>query len=71
MLWMVAVTFSPAQKAFHSGNHVFIPAGASVSGVFWNTIFTPSTEISWNGWLTLTVGAIRPGAPAETFLPID
>ena len=46
MLWMVPVMFSAAQKALNCGKYVFISAGASVPGVFWNTIFTPSTVSS-------------------------
>ena len=46
MLWIVAMMFSAAQNALRSGNQVFISAGASVPGVFWNTIRTPSTVSS-------------------------
>ena len=60
MLWIVPVMFSAAQKAFRSGNQVFISAGASVPGVFWNTIRTPSTVSSSMSSVMTTFGAIRP-----------
>ena len=70
MLWIVATMFSAAHNAFHSGNHVFISAGASVPGVFWNTIRTPSIVSSSMSSTMSTVGGIRPAAPAATPLPI-
>ena len=71
MLWMVPVMFSAPQKAFHSGNQVFISPGASVSGVFWKTILTPSMVISSKSLRISTLGGIRPVLPLATFLPID
>jgi hypothetical protein len=50
---------------------VFISAGASVPGVFWNTIFTPSTVRSSMSSLIMTFGGIRPRLPVAVFLPID
>ena len=70
MLWMVAVMFSAAQNALNCGNQVFISAGASVPGVFWNTIRTPSTVTSWMSSVMTSVGAIRPVVPLELILPI-
>ena len=71
MLWMVPVMFSAAQKALNCGNQVFISTGASVSGVFWNTIFTPSIVTSSKSFLIRRFGAISPTLPFATFLPID
>ena len=71
MLWIVPVTFSAAQNALNCGNQVFISTGASVSGVFWNTIFTPSSVISSKSLEISRFGAIRPTEPAATFLPMD
>ena len=71
MLWIVPVMFSAAQNALNCGNQVFISTGASVSGVFWNTIFTPSMVISSKSLVIKAFGAIRPTLPLATFLPID
>ena len=70
MLWIVPVTFSAAQNALNCGNQVFISTGASVSGVFWNTIVTPSSVISSKSSLMIRFGAIRPTVPLAMFLPI-
>ena len=70
MLWIVPTMFSAAQKALKSGNHVFISAGASVPGVFWKTIRTPSIVCSSMSWTMSIVGGMRPVAPAATPLPI-
>ena len=70
MLWTVAVMFSAAQNALWSGNQVFISAGASVPGVFWNTMRTPSTVISSKRLLMSRVGAIRPLDPVDARLPM-
>ena len=67
---MVPVTFSAAQNALNCGNQVFISAGASVPGVFWNTIRTPSTVSSSVAPATVRVGAISPDEPFEARLPI-
>ena len=48
---------------------MFIFDGASVFGVFWNTIFTPSTSNSSMSFSITLVGAISPIAPAGTFMP--
>ena len=70
MLCTVATMFSAAQNALRSGNQVFISAGASVPGVFWNTIRTPSTVCSSMSATISMVGGIRPDDPAATPLPI-
>jgi hypothetical protein len=70
MLWMVPVMFSAAQNALNCGKYVFISAGASVPGVFWNTIVTPSIVNSSISLTISRVGAIRPTDPAATFLPM-
>ena len=46
MLCNDAMTFSAIHKAFISGMYVFISRGASVFGVFWKIILTPSTSNS-------------------------
>ena len=46
MLCSDAMTFSAIHSAFMSGMYVFISRGASVFGVFWKTILTPSTSNS-------------------------
>ena len=40
--------------------YVFISEGASVFGVFWKIIRTPSTSNSSMGFLTIRVGAMSP-----------
>jgi hypothetical protein len=64
MLCSTAVTFSAIHSALYSGIQVFISRGASVLGVYWNTIGTPSTSNSSISSETKRVGAIRPVAPA-------
>lgn len=49
---------------------MFISAGASVPGVFWNTIRTPSITCSSKSSSIDIVGAMSPIDPAATFLPI-
>ena len=48
---------------------MFISRGASVFGVFWKIIRTPSTSISSIGFATKRLGAISPIAPADTPWP--
>ncbi len=67
---IVAVMFSAAQNAFQSGNQVFISAGASVPGVFWKTMRTPSIVSSSKSSSMTCVGAIRPSLPEARALPI-
>ncbi|MNN25235.1 hypothetical protein D3C81_1386980 [compost metagenome] len=60
------VVFSAIHMALNCGNQVFISAGASVPGVSWNTIFTPSITISCPSLAIVSVGGSRvtvPGAP--------
>ena len=47
---------------------MFISEGASVFGVFWNTICTPSTSNSSMSFSTMRVGAIRPDGPGDDAL---
>ena len=46
-----------------------ISAGASVSGVSWNTISTPSMRCVSIGSLTMRVGGMRVTVPREVALP--
>ena len=48
---------------------MFISRGASVFGVFWKIMPTPSTSNSSIGSVTSRFGAISPTAPAETPWP--
>ena len=57
MLCSDAITFSAIQSAFMSGMYVFISRGASVFGVFWKIILTPSTSNSSIGLFDVTVGS--------------
>ncbi len=60
---MVAVQFSAMHSARNPGNRKFISAGASVPGVRWNSISTPS--MVWVSPVTVTswVGASKPLDP--------
>ena len=68
-LWNVAVQFSAMHSARWSGNRKFISAGASVPGVIWNSIRTPSTTSSEPVAPTSSVGAIRPKVPSGVVWP--
>ena len=70
MLWIVPVMISDDHSALNCGKYVFISTGASVSGAFWNTIFTPSSVISSMSLLTSRFGAMSPTLPLATFFPI-
>ena len=59
------VAFSAMHSARWSGKRKFISAGASVPGVSWKTIRTPSTVSSWPVWVMSTVGGIRVTVPVE------
>ena len=59
----MCVQFSAVHSQPWSGKKKFISAGASVSGVSWNTIRTPSTTSSSPVAVISSVGAIRPGRP--------
>ena len=69
MLCRVAVTFSAIHSAFIPGIQVFISAGASVPGVFWNSIVMPSTSNTSMSFSTTLVGVISPTNPADTPWP--
>ena len=60
-LCMVCEQFSAMHSQPWSGKKKFISAGASVSGVNWNSMRTPSTSSSWPVAVMSSVGAIRPG----------
>ncbi|MNN73776.1 hypothetical protein D3C81_1899230 [compost metagenome] len=47
-----------------------ISTGASVPGVIWNTIFTPSRVSSWPVFSISSVGWIRVVLPVDTVTPI-
>ncbi|MOA00492.1 hypothetical protein D3C78_1198580 [compost metagenome] len=66
---MVLVVFSAIHMALNCGNQVFISAGASVPGVIWNTIFTPSMVSSSPVLWTNSVGSISVAVPVETVWP--
>ncbi|MNE56716.1 hypothetical protein D3C80_1516450 [compost metagenome] len=55
--------------ALNCGSQVFISAGASVPGVIWKTIFTPSMVSSWPVRLTYSVGSISVRALVGTVWP--
>ena len=63
------MAFSAMHSARRSGKRKFISAGASVSGVSWNTMRTPSTVTSWPVWVMSTVGGISVTVPVEVALP--
>ena len=56
-------------SARRPGKKKFISAGASVFGVFWNTISTPSTVSVWPVWVTSSVGGINETVPDELVWP--
>jgi hypothetical protein len=66
MLW---VQFSAVHSQPWSGKKKFISAGASVSGVSWKTMRTPSTTSSWPVAVISSVGAISPGGQNGIALP--
>ena len=68
-LCSVCVAFSAMQSALRSGNQMFISAGASVPGVNWKTMRTPSTVASVPVSDTETVGAARPREPLDVAMP--
>src|SRR6056297_684070 len=69
MLCNVWEVFSAMHSARLPGKKKFISAGASVSGVFWNTISTPSTVSVWPVWVMSTVGGISEIVPDELVWP--
>lgn len=66
---MLCVAFSARHRARWSGKRKFISAGASVPGVSWKTIRTPSTVSSWPVSVMSTVGGIRLMVPMEVVEP--
>ncbi len=66
MLW---VQFSAVHNQPWSGKKKFISAGASASGVIWNTTRTPSTTSSVPVAQISSVGAIRPAGHSGIALP--
>ena len=69
MLCIVLVEFSAIHIALNCGKYVFISAGASVPGVIWNTIFTPSTVISVPVFFTSSLGTISVTVPVDVVCP--
>ncbi len=59
------MTFSARHNARLSGKWKFISDGASVPGVIWKAIRTPSRVSCWPVWVMSRVGAIRPTVPVE------
>ena len=68
---MVLVAFSARFSTRCFGRKRCISAGASVAGVSWNTIGTPSIVCVSIGCVIDIVGAMtdRPGAPTPSILP--
>ena len=64
-LCSVELQFSAMQSRRRSGRSMFISAGASVSGVYWNRRRTPSITRSSPVWVISTVGAISPDVPSR------
>lgn len=48
---------------------MFISAGASVPGVIWKTISTPSTVIFWPVAVTMSVGIMSVAVPVDVVWP--
>ena len=68
-LWSTWVAFSAIQRAPWSGNSVFISAGASVPGVFWNSMRMPSMTRVSPVVVIVSVGAISETVPVEVVWP--
>ena len=69
-LWSVPEQFSAMQSAACSTNRKFISAGASVSGVSWNSTVRPSISSTVPVSVIDSVGATRPGVPVGTVTPM-
>ena len=69
MLCIVRVALSAMQRTRRSGKWKFISAGASVPGVSWKTIRTPSTVSSWPVSAMSRLGGIRVTVPSEVVCP--
>ena len=63
------MAFSATQSAAWSAKKKFISAGASVPGVSWNSMVTPSRTSTWPVWVTSRVGAMRPTGPSDAAWP--
>ena len=63
------MAFSATHSAAWSENRKFISAGASVPGVSWNSIVTPSRTSTWPVWVMSRVGAMRPICPSDVAWP--
>lgn len=66
---MLCVAFSARHRARRSGKRKFISAGASVPGVTWKTIRTPSTVSVWPVRVMSRVGGTSVRVPLETAGP--
>ncbi len=66
---MLCVAFSARHSARRCGKRKFISDGASVPGVSWKTIRTPSTVSSWPVRVMSTVGGISVMVPVEVVIP--
>ena len=66
---MVLVVFSAIHMALNCGKKVFISVGASVPGVIWNSMSTPSTVILVPVLLMMSVGMINVGRPLRSSAP--
>lgn len=69
-LCSVPVQFSATHSARRSGIHVFISAGASVPGVSWNCMRTPSMVSHSPDVATSYVGRMKLVFPADCPLPM-
>ncbi len=65
----MCVQFSAMHSSLKSGKWKFISAGASVPGVIWNTILTPSTTSSVPVSQISSVGGMSPTVPTAVVLP--
>ena len=69
MLCVLCVAFSARHRARSSGRGKFISAGASVPGVSWKTMRTPSSVSSWPVRMMSWVGGTRLTVPFEVVMP--
>jgi hypothetical protein len=65
----VGDVFSAVHSARNCGENTFISAGASVPGVSWKRVRTPSTVNSCPVWVTSIVGAISEISPVDVVCP--
>ncbi|MNN30465.1 hypothetical protein D3C81_1441150 [compost metagenome] len=63
------VVFSAIHMALNCGEKVFVSDGASVPGVIWKTIRTPSTVSTWPVFWIDTVGRISVAVPRDVVCP--